>query len=96
MTFTYAASREAAQKLANETGSTAVLTDSANRDAVIATVRETGLLDVLVINAGIVVFGDPWNMTQTTLTDCSGSMSTHRSTLLSKQHGRCPTAAGSS
>jgi NAD(P)-dependent dehydrogenase (short-subunit alcohol dehydrogenase family) len=59
VTFTYAASREAAEKLANETGSTAVLTDSANRDAVIATVRETGLLDVLVINAGIVVFGDP-------------------------------------
>lgn len=59
VTFTYAASREAAEKLANETGSSAVLTDSANRDAVIATVRETGLLDVLVINAGIVVFGDP-------------------------------------
>lgn len=59
VTFSYAGSREAAEKLASETGSTAVLTDSANRDAVIAQVRESGPLDVLVVNAGIGVFGDP-------------------------------------
>lgn len=58
VTFTYAGSREAAEQLASETGTTAVLTDSANRDAVIAQVRESGPLDVLVVNAGIVVFGD--------------------------------------
>lgn len=58
VTFSYAGSREAAEQLASETGSTAVLTDSANRDAVIAQVRESGPLDVLVVNAGIVVFGD--------------------------------------
>ena len=42
VTFTYAGSREAAEQLAAETGSTAVLTDSADRDAVIARVRRAG------------------------------------------------------
>jgi cyclic-di-GMP-binding biofilm dispersal mediator protein len=58
VTFTYAGSREAAEQLAAETGSTAVLTDSADRDAVIARVRESGPLDVLVVNAGYAIFGD--------------------------------------
>lgn len=58
VTFTYAGSREAAEQLAAETGSTAVLTDSADRDAVIARVRESGPLDVLVVNSGIAIFGD--------------------------------------
>jgi len=58
VTFTYAGSRDAAERLARETGSTAVLTDSADRDAVIARVRESGPLDVLVVNAGIGIFGD--------------------------------------
>lgn len=59
VTFTYAASRDAADALADETGGTAMLTDSADRDAVIAAVRHSGPLDVLVVNAGVVVFGDP-------------------------------------
>lgn len=58
VTFTYAASREQAEALAAETGATALFTDSAERDAVIATVRAAGPLDVLVVNAGIGVFGD--------------------------------------
>lgn len=58
VTFSYAGSQDAADQLARETGSTAVLTDSADRDAVIAQVRESGPLDVLVVNAGIGVFGD--------------------------------------
>ncbi|MGY8527386.1 SDR family oxidoreductase [Paracidovorax citrulli] len=58
VTFTYAGSADAAQQLATETGSTAVQTDSADRDAVIARVRESGPLDVLVVNAGIGLFGD--------------------------------------
>lgn len=58
VTFTYAGSREAAEQLAAETRSTAVLTDSADRDAVIARVRESGPLDVLVVNAGVGLFGD--------------------------------------
>jgi cyclic-di-GMP-binding biofilm dispersal mediator protein len=58
VTFTYAGSREAAEQLATETGSAAALTDSSDRDAVIARVRKSGPLDVLVVNAGIGIFGD--------------------------------------
>ena len=58
VTFTYAGSGEAAERLAAETGSTAVLTDSADRAAVIARVRDSGPLDVLVVNAGFALFGD--------------------------------------
>ncbi|QRD54296.1 SDR family oxidoreductase (plasmid) [Pseudosulfitobacter pseudonitzschiae] len=58
VTFTYAGSHEAAEQLASETGSTPVRADSADRDAVIASVRESGPLDVLVVNSGIGVFGD--------------------------------------
>ncbi len=56
--FTYNGSREAAEKLASETGTTAVPTDSGDRDAVITRVRESGPLDVLVVNAGFALFGD--------------------------------------
>ena len=56
--FTYAGSREAAERLATETAGTAVQTDSADRDAVIARVRDSGPLDVLVVNSGFAVFGD--------------------------------------
>ncbi|WP_279356805.1 SDR family oxidoreductase [Methylobacterium indicum] len=59
VSFTYAGSREAAEKLAAETGTVAEKTDSADRDAVIARVRESGPLDVLVVNAGVGAFGDP-------------------------------------
>jgi len=59
VTFTYAGSRDAAEQLAQETGSTAAMTDSGDRDAVIARVRDSGPLDVLVVNAGIGAFGDP-------------------------------------
>ncbi|MGF3024989.1 SDR family oxidoreductase [Methylobacterium aquaticum] len=58
VTFTYAGSREAAERLAEETGGQALRTDSADRDAVIATVRESGPLDVLVVNSGFAIFGD--------------------------------------
>ncbi|EHJ82606.1 oxidoreductase [Salmonella enterica subsp. enterica serovar Baildon str. R6-199] len=56
--FSYAGSREAAEKLATETGSIAIQTDSADRDAVISLVREYGPLDILVVNAGVALFGD--------------------------------------
>lgn len=58
VTFTYTRSPEAAEKLATETGSHAVQTDSADRDAVIDRVRDSGSLDVLVVNAGIGIVGD--------------------------------------
>ncbi|WP_439817632.1 SDR family oxidoreductase [Zavarzinia sp. CC-PAN008] len=56
--FTYAGSAAAAEALARETGSTAAQTDSADRDAVIARVRDSGPLDILVVNAGVAVLGD--------------------------------------
>lgn len=59
VTFTYASSQNPAEVLASETGTTASAVDSADRDAVISFVRACGPLDVLVVNAGIVVFGDP-------------------------------------
>ena len=45
--FTYAGSKDAAERLAQETGATAVFTDSADRDAVIDVVRKSGALDIL-------------------------------------------------
>ncbi len=56
--FTYAGSLAAAERLAAETGGTAVQTDSADRDAVIARVRDSGPLDILVVNSGFAIFGD--------------------------------------
>ncbi|WP_159237761.1 SDR family oxidoreductase [Raoultella terrigena] len=56
--FSYAGSAEAATTLAAETGSIAVQADSADREAVIKLVRDSGPLDLLVVNAGIVLFGD--------------------------------------
>ncbi len=44
--FTYAGSKDAAKRLAQETGATAVFTDSADRDAVIDVVRKSGALDI--------------------------------------------------
>lgn len=58
VTFTYFGSRDAAEQLAADTGSTAILTDSGDRDAVISRVRESGPLDVLVVNAGYAIYGD--------------------------------------
>lgn len=58
VTFTYAGAADAAQTLAAATGATAVVTDSSDRDAVIARVRDSGPLDILVVNAGIAIFGD--------------------------------------
>lgn len=58
VTFTYAGSRDAAEQLAAETGSTAMQTDSADRAAVIARVRDSGPLDVLAVNSGFALFGD--------------------------------------
>lgn len=57
--FTYAGSKGAALALAAETGAEAIQADSADRDAVIATVAGRGALDVLVINAGLGMLGDP-------------------------------------
>lgn len=59
LAFTYAGSKEAAEALAAETGAEAVRTDSADRNALIKTVAGRGALDVIVINAGTAMLGDP-------------------------------------
>jgi len=58
VSFTYSGSCEAAERLAEETGAVAARTDNADREAVIARVRDSGPLDVLVVNAGFALFGD--------------------------------------
>jgi len=60
--FTYAGSESAALALAAETDSLAHKADSADRDALIAQVKASGPLDVLVVNSGIGVFGDPLDL----------------------------------
>ena len=57
--FTYAGSRGAAEALAATTGSVAVQADAADRDRLLASVREAGELDVFVYNAGLLGGGDP-------------------------------------
>ena len=57
--FTYSGSKDAALALASETGAEAIQADSAARDSVIATVAGRGALDILVVNAGVAVIGDP-------------------------------------
>ena len=59
LAFTYAGSRDAAEALATETGTEAIQADSAARDSLIQTVADRGALDVVVINAGTLVLGDP-------------------------------------
>ncbi|EJL20250.1 SDR family oxidoreductase [Novosphingobium sp. AP12] len=59
VTFSYAGSAEASAALAAETGSKAVQSDAADRDAVIALVAGAGPVDILVVNAGAAVLGNP-------------------------------------
>ncbi|MDX3901843.1 MAG: SDR family oxidoreductase [Sphingobium sp.] len=59
VTFTYAGSHDAAQALASQTGARAVQSDAADRSAVIEVVAAQGPLDILVINAGALILGDP-------------------------------------
>ncbi len=59
VTFTFAGSRDAATALAGETGAEAVRVDSADRAEMVKAVEECGALDILVVNAGVYVGGDP-------------------------------------
>lgn len=59
VTFTYAGSHDAAQALAADTGTTAVRSDAADRNATIDVVAAQGPLDILVVNAGVAIIGDP-------------------------------------
>jgi cyclic-di-GMP-binding biofilm dispersal mediator protein len=57
VTFSFFGSENAADQLAAETGARAVKSDSADRQAVLSLVKSVGLIDVLVVNAGVAEFG---------------------------------------
>jgi cyclic-di-GMP-binding biofilm dispersal mediator protein len=58
----YSGSPDAAASVVAETGASAVKADSANRDELIAVVAAAGPLDIMVINAGVAMMGDPFTM----------------------------------
>ena len=58
VTFTYGRSADAAQALANRVGAKTVQADSADREAVSRVIAEQGALDILVINAGVAIWGN--------------------------------------
>ncbi len=58
-TFTYINSAEKAQELSNRTHAKSVQVDSRDRVAVSQIIADQGALDILVINAGILVMGNP-------------------------------------
>jgi cyclic-di-GMP-binding biofilm dispersal mediator protein len=60
--FTYAGSAEAAATLQKNTGAVAVLSDASDREALIGVIRAQGKLDVLVVNAGALVLGNPLDL----------------------------------
>lgn len=55
--FTYANSNKAADSLASDIGATALKVDSADRDAVIKTVKDQDALDIIIANAGVLEMG---------------------------------------
>ena len=60
--FTYSGSKDAAEALAAETGASAHKADSAAREETVAAVRDAGALDILIVNAGVAMMGDPLKM----------------------------------
>jgi cyclic-di-GMP-binding biofilm dispersal mediator protein len=62
VTFSYAGSHDAAQALAAETGATAIRSDAADRQAVTDVVAAQGPIDILVVNAGVAILGDPLDL----------------------------------
>jgi cyclic-di-GMP-binding biofilm dispersal mediator protein len=58
-TFTYANSEAPAQVLVQDTGALAIKVDSTNREALASVIFDQGALDILVIAAGVLVMGDP-------------------------------------
>ena len=61
-TFTYNRSAESALELANRTHTKAIQADSSDRVTVGQVIQEQDALDILVINAGILVMGNPLDL----------------------------------
>lgn len=64
-TFTYAGSKDVSAALAARTGTTARQADSADREAIATLIAEQGAIDILVVNAGIAIIGDPLELDPT-------------------------------
>jgi cyclic-di-GMP-binding biofilm dispersal mediator protein len=60
--FTYAGSTDAAHDLAAATGASAVRSDATQRGEVIKSVADAAPIDILVVNAGAFIFGDPLDL----------------------------------
>ena len=56
---TYGGSTDAASALADKAKAQAIQADSADREAVSKVIADQGALDILVVNAGVAVLGDP-------------------------------------
>ena len=56
--FSYSGSKDAAEALATETGARTFKADSAVRAETVAAVRDAGVLDILIVNAGVAIMGD--------------------------------------
>ena len=59
VSFTYAGSADAAAALAAKTNTQAIQCDSADRQAVARVIADRGRLDILVVNAGVSIMGNP-------------------------------------
>lgn len=59
VSFTFGGSVDSATNLADKTGTKAIQADSADREAVSKVIADQGPLDILVVNAGVAVLGDP-------------------------------------
>jgi len=59
VTFTYSGSKDAALAVADKTGATALQADSSDREAVGKLIASLPPVDILVVNAGVAVMGDP-------------------------------------
>jgi cyclic-di-GMP-binding biofilm dispersal mediator protein len=94
--FTYAGSKDAAEALAGETRAEAIRTDSADRDALIATVASRGALDVLVASAGTLVMGDPLTLEADAIDNMIDVNVRAPITPRSRLRARCPITAASS
>ena len=57
VTLTYGSSQDAAEALATKVGAATVQADSADRNAVAQVIASQGALDILVVNAGVLVMG---------------------------------------
>ncbi|AHI26340.1 oxidoreductase [Komagataeibacter xylinus E25] len=57
--FTYAGSQAASEQLAAKIGATAIRSDAAKRNELLATIRNAGPIDIFVYNAGVMVAGNP-------------------------------------